>query len=332
MIVSIEKNYHSEVKMFNKLDYVYAVYKERNFTRAAEKLFISQPSLSAAIKNIENKLGAPLFDRSGSVITLTEVGEEYIRAAERIMSIKAEFMRRVGDIYNLETGHITVGGTNYLSSYVLPRIINRFASLYPKIEVTLTEANSHSLNEMIQKEEVDIIIDSFDRIPEDLEGYPLTSERILLCVPSDRKVNEALAEYRISPDEIYNGREDFDGVKTVPIEWFKEENFVLLKSGNDMYGRAMRIFEEAGITPKVSFSVDQMNISYALADSGMGLCFLTDTLFRFGKFKNNVFLYKIGGKYSNRTLYVAHKKNKYCPRATEKFISAAEEVVRRGRE
>ena len=72
--------------MFSKYGYVYEVYKERNFTRAAEKLFISQPSLSVAIKNIEKKIGADLFERMGNNVRLTEVGEAYIASTKQIIA------------------------------------------------------------------------------------------------------------------------------------------------------------------------------------------------------------------------------------------------------
>ncbi len=312
--------------MFQKIDYVYAVYKEKSFTKAAEKLFIAQPSLSAAIKKIEREVGAPIFNR-GSEVTLTEIGKEYIAAVERIMSVQNEFVNRVNDIYNLEVGHIAVGGTNYLACYVLPQIINRFSALYPKVEVTLVEANSRALGEMIRNEELDIVVDSFQETLNEYTSYPLAKERLLLCVPAEREINEHLSEFAISSDRIYEGDKNALAKSPVPIEVFKDENFILLKSGNVMYHCAVDVFENAGIMPRVSFSVDQLNISYFLAESGMGLCFATDTLFRFGKFRNKVKLYNVGEEHSSRTLYIAHKKSKYCTSAMKKFIAIAKEVI-----
>ena len=86
--------------MFSKYGYVYEVYKERNFTRAAEKLFISQPSLSVAIKNIEKKIGADLFERMGNNVRLTEVGEAYISSTKQIIAAEKEFLDRINDINN----------------------------------------------------------------------------------------------------------------------------------------------------------------------------------------------------------------------------------------
>ncbi len=315
--------------MFEKLDYVYAVYKEGSFTKAAEKLFISQPSLSAAIKTVESRVGAPLFERSAGGVHLTEIGREYVDSAERIMRLRDEFANKIHDIYGLETGKLTVGGTNYLSSYILPKIITRFSERYPKIEVTLTEANSLTLGEMVENEELDIVIDSFDETFDEYESYPLVNEDILLCVPKDRQINQGLCDYAIDFEALYRGDPGALQVPSVPIAHFREENFILLKQGNDMYYRAVRFFEEAGISPKVSFSVDQLNISYALAQLGMGVSFATDTLVRYGSFEDKITLYKVSREHSDRTLYVAHKKNKYCTAAMAKFIEVAQEVVKK---
>lgn len=313
--------------MFSKYRYVYAIYREGNFTKAAQKLFISQPSLSVAIQNIEKKVGAPLFDRSGAKIELTEIGREYIAAAEQIIRTEQEFSKRIHDIYGLETGELSVGGTNYLCSYVLPRIMNRFASRYPKINVTLVEGNSENLRQMIEREELDIVIDSFEEDMQTLRGFPLVSEKILLCVPSERPINRELMQYRISPDSIYSGAIDLDAVSSVPIQRFQNEDFVLLKSGNDMFKRAMKIFNNGNVTPRVQFSVDQLNISFALAESGMASCFATDTLFKYGVFHDHVALYRVGEEHGNRMLYIAHKKNRYCTTAMSEFIRMAVEEI-----
>lgn len=312
--------------MFNKYKYVYMLYKEGNFTRAAEKLFISQPSLSVAIKNIENEIGAELFERTGSGVRLTEVGKEYIAATQKIIAVENEFKSKVHDIKYLESGQITVGGSNYLSSYVLPKIINAFTALYPKITVSLVEANSCNLLDMLGREQVDIIVDNLDNTDE-YKGYPLASEKILLCVPKDSSINVGLEQYQIHPDSIYNKTVDIDSAQCVPIEKFKNEKFILLKPGNNMHHYAMKIFKKGNIEPHVVFHVDQLNISYALVDSGVGLSFVTDTFFKYGRFRENVMLYKVSEECS-RTLYIAHKKDKYCSKAMTEFIKVAREVIK----
>jgi len=314
--------------MFTKYEYVYAIYTEKSFTKAAKKLFISQPSLSAAIKNIEKKVGAPLFERSGSKVVLTEIGKEYISTAEKIMSAEKDFENRIHDIYNLDTGKITVGGTNYLCSYILPQIINKFTTMYPKIDVNLMEANSGILSNMMNNEEIDILLDSYDENMYVHDGIPLLNETVLLSVPAEWKINEKLKDFQIRPESIYNGEVQLDDVPSVSMKTFEKEPFILLKKGNDMYERAFSVFEKNGIVPNVVFYVDQLNISYTLVESGMGAAFVTDTLFKFSKFGDNAVLYNISREHSSRMLYIAYKKNKYCTNAMRKFIDTAKDVVK----
>lgn len=314
--------------VFAKYKYVYEVYKEKSFTKAAKKLFISQPSLSAAIRNIEREMGVPLFDRGTAEIIPTEAGKAYIYSCEKILNIESELENRINDIYKLQIGSLAVGGTNYLSSYVLPEIVSRFTALFPKIEVSLTEANSGALLEMLDREDIDILIDSFDESVCEYESFPLLRERIFLCVPAEWKINERLKENQIHPQDVCNNKVDIDSVPSIPISEFKDEKFILLKSGNDMFNRANDMFMKENVVPKVLFSVDQLNISYLLVESGMGACFVTDTLIRYGNFHKKVILYNVEKGCSNRTLSVAYKKNRYCTTAMQEFIKIAKDCVR----
>ena len=310
--------------MFSKWKYVYELYKEQNFTNASKKLFISQPSLSAAIKNTEDKVGSPLFERTGHGIKLTEVGKEYIAAAEKMLNAENEFKNKLNDIYNLESGSLTVGGANYVSSYILPKIITKFTALHPNISIKLKEANSHTLSQMLENDEIDILVDSLDDTCE-LTKYPLCKEQIFLCVPKDFKINKNLKKYQIKPESIRNSAVDADSVS---IDVFKDEPYILLKEENDMYIRAMKVFDQKNIKPEIVFSVDQLNISYALCDSGVGACFITDTFFKYAHHHENVLLYKIKEESDGRTLYTAHKNNKYCKKAMQEFIRIAQEIIK----
>ena len=81
--------------MLKYMDYAYTVYKEESFTRAAEKLYISQPALSLTIKKLESEIGYPIFERCGKKITLTHIGKKYIDAIEEIMRVKNRFENQI---------------------------------------------------------------------------------------------------------------------------------------------------------------------------------------------------------------------------------------------
>ncbi|MBO5098808.1 MAG: LysR family transcriptional regulator, partial [Clostridia bacterium] len=254
--------------MFKKMEYVYEVYKEKSFTRAAEKLFISQPCLSAAIKKIEEKIGMPIFERRYSSVRPTKIGEEYIKAVEKMMSIEKDFDSKINDINQIQYGHITVGGSNYVSSYILPLVAAKFAEIYPKIEITLMEAGSTELERMLNNEELDLMIDSFDTEDVLHESYPIIDEKILLAVPSGSNSNIGLEKYQIKPHDIYTGKVDIDKVPGISVENFKEEKFILLKSGHNMHKYAMRVFKNRNFTPQIAFKLDQLSTSYRFTALG----------------------------------------------------------------
>ena len=84
--------------MFSNMRYIYKIYKEGSFSKAAKDLYISQPSLSATVKKVEQKIGMPLFERSTNPIQLTECGKQYIKTAEQLMNLEEQFANYVEDL------------------------------------------------------------------------------------------------------------------------------------------------------------------------------------------------------------------------------------------
>ena len=270
----------------------------------------------------------PLFERRYSSVRPTKIGLDYIEAAEKIMQIQNNFAAKINDINNIEYGNITIGGSNYVSSYILPGIVSKFSSLYPKIEISLIETGSVELEKKLNNEEIDLIIDSFDDEKLLHECYPLLSEKILLAVPAKSKCNQGLEKYQLMPEDLFNSKLDFCTVPAVSLNNFKDEKFILLKSGNNMYKHAAEILKKGNFTPHVSFQLDQLSTSYALAASNNGVCFVTDTIFKYHNFRNNVILYNIKGS-GSRTLYIIKKRNRFTTGAMSKFIDITEQLMKK---
>lgn len=304
--------------MFKKARYVLAVYHEGSFTKAAEKLYISQPCLSTAIKQLEKEIGAPLFVRTASSVLPTELGLEYVRVAEKITALEDDFLEHIRQSSSLSRGALRVGGSNYVSSYILPRAVDKFTRLYPNVTVTLTEKSSTELMEMLRNGELDVIADSFDREPDGCIMHPLSSERILLAVPSHFECNKEISHLGATPLELFEGKKSCAELGIVSADHFKNEKFILLKSGHSMHGHAMDVFRRAGFTPEVPMYLDQLSTSYFLASQGNGCCFVTDTVFRHHRFDDDILLYNVGG--GCRTLGLAYRKNALASPAITKFI------------
>lgn len=306
--------------LFN--DYIYEVYKNQSFTKAADKLFISQPALSSAIKKVELKIGHELFDRSSNPVKLTEEGKIYIKAIEEINIIKSNLSDKLNDISNLKVGKIQIGGANFISSYVIPEIIINFSKPYPGISIDLYESNSRDLQLKLLDENIDLLIDyAFD--DNKFQSYPLLLENILIAVPSSFQINNELKDYALNFEDIENTKHLTDNCASVFVNKFKKEKFISLKKGNDMYVHAHKIFMESNIVPKIVMYLDQLMTSYKFTQAGMGISFVTDTLVKSVGIKENVVFYKLKSQYSLRTIYISHKKGKYIKKAVTAFVDTA---------
>ncbi len=313
--------------MFRKAKYIYTIYQEGSLTKAAQKLFVSQPCLSTAVKKTEQLIGGALFARNGNGVRLTELGVAYVRTAEQILELEDRFAEKVNDIHSLSCGTVRVGGSNYVTSYILPRIIDAFSQKYPDVTILLTEADSTKLKELMAHEELDLIVDSFDAPPANVACRPLLQEKILLAVPEVFICDGKPCPQGITPAALFSKP---DSVKTLPIlpaEAFQEEKFILLKPGNSMHQHAMEVFRKAGFTPKVGLFLDQLSTSYSLCAQGNGCCFVTDTVFRFHCFEDAVRLYRLEGS-GQRMLGIANKNGRALTPAQKAFVETAAEAIR----
>ncbi len=316
--------------MLKHIDYVYTVYKEKSFTRAAERLYISQPSLSSTIKKLEKELGYPIFERGGKEITPTYIGEKYIKAAEEILCIKNNLENEIDDLLKLHKGKVVLGSTTFIVSNVLPEILKRFNEKYPDIEVKILVEQSTVLQEKLEQGLVDIAIDNATAINPYYEYISLFDEHILLGVPEELAINRKNTGLQLPTEHIVQGICDYGASPKIDVTEFRNEDFILLKSGNKMRQIAGCIFAEKNMTPKVRFEFDQLMTSISFAESGFGVCFLTDTILKYGRTSRNMIFYQPDTCFTDRTLYVMYKKNKYLSSAGGEFIRFLNELKDEG--
>ena len=306
-------------------DYIYEVYKERSFSVAAKNLFISQPALSASVKKTEEELGITIFDRSTSPITVTQEGKIYIESIEKIKRIKEETMTKLSDIGKLKHGHVTVSGENFVSSFIMPKIILEFSKKYPGVDIELIESNSPDLSLQLINESIDLLI-AHDFNHNLFDSVALFSETLLLAVPKNFEINDNLKEYQLSVEDIINDKHLEETCPKINLSTFQTQPFIMLKKGNDTYRRAKLLFEEQGITPKnVVIYLDQLITSYNMACAGLGIIFISDIIVKTSK-EQGVIFYKINGRSTHRTMQIGYKKNKYISKAMTEFIKTAKDV------
>lgn len=308
-----------EERIFQGMEYVYAVYQAGSFRQAAEELFISQPSVSASVRRVEERIGAQIFDRSVKPLQLTDCGREYISCVEQIMNLEREMLEYVNDFGDLRRGTLSLGGSALFSTLLLPLMISRFRKIYPHIHLELIEETTANLASMLDHGTVDLMVDYRIPHPENYERVVLEHEHFLLAVPKSNPVNQGLEAYQVQGQRILDGEHSLNDVDPVPLLRFRDENFILLKPENDSRKRANELCAQAGFQPKPLLEFDQQLTSYHVSCSGMGPCFVSSTLVRrIGPHPDMVY-YRMDGQQSMRQICLFWKKGRHFTRAMEEF-------------
>ena len=307
--------------MFRYKDYIYEVYRERSISKAAAKLYISQPSLSATIIKVEGRLGMPIFDRSTSPIRLTEFGEIYIKAAEDIYEIERGVENAISDIHNLCIGELSIGASNVFAAYALPPIISEFKKKYPDVKVKLIEENTEMLESMLSLNKVDMVIDNnrYDGGVYDKALYG--EERILLAVPKIFEVCESVKEFALDEECIRSKKYRDADCPSAPLSAFSTVPFVMLTPNNDTRIRSDKMCKEAGFRPNIVLEVHQQATAYMIATTRMGATFISDAVVDKMPAHDNLSYYKIDSASAQRRVCFYFKKHKYKTRAMQEFMS-----------
>ena len=141
-----------------QLQILKAVATEKNFTKAAEILYLSQPSLSKQIKKLEKNLNILLINREKNKISLTESGKVLLQYSERILALCEESCRVLIDLKNGDKGNLTVGASQTIGTYLLPRILALFAQNYPQINLKVQINSTRVIAKKIKNREIDIAV------------------------------------------------------------------------------------------------------------------------------------------------------------------------------
>lgn len=129
-----------------------------SISKAAESLFVAQPSLSQTIKRIEEDVGTPLFRRTPAGLVLTFAGERYYWTVSQILRLYENFQNDINDLERLQSGRLTIGTTNPLGVFILPRVLPAFHRLHPQIQLDVTEANTRQMEDKLRQGAVDIAL------------------------------------------------------------------------------------------------------------------------------------------------------------------------------
>ena len=304
--------------MFTHMDYIYEVYQERSFSKAAQKLFISQSSLSLTIKRAEEKIGMPIFDRSTYPIQLTEFGTLYINAVEDIRSITQGLTDYIHDVNHLQKGQLSVGASNFFGTYLIAPAVSLFKKQYPNISVKMHEGQTPDLQAKLTNGSIDLLVSNWTLDPAAFQREFLFTEQLLLAVPRGLLSRPLCPESMLTDEELVNG---------IPLpkpgaslKEFAYIPFVGMRQGNDSRTRMEMMFADTGVQPQWVLELDQASTAYRLVCDGMGASIIADTIIRAMGVQPDVVLFKLDHPQARRDVAIYTRKVSYVTRTMDTFI------------
>ena len=141
-----------------ELAYFIAIAEERSISKAAERLFMAQSSLSQFLRILENNVGSKLFVRTSRGVRLTQEGELMLQYAYKTLSEYRSVQNEIKDMKQLKSGRVIMGISSFRGSYLLPPVLNAFRLEHPDVKVEIVEQNSMALEQMILAGEIDIAL------------------------------------------------------------------------------------------------------------------------------------------------------------------------------
>ena len=219
----------------NELLYILTIAEHGNITRAAQELFISQPSLSESLNKVEQEFGRTIFDRTQEGLIPTAFGLRYLETARNILNRYKRLEADLDEYRQMRRGKLTFGIPMNLGTYLLPRVLPAFQELYPDISVQFKENNSTELDKLMLSGKLDFSVMHYE-IPNKAIHYELLAEDdfyLVMPLALDRKY--AFPEYR--PLSIYD------------LKALEKEPFLMVANRQKLRQVADSILEQLSIKP-----------------------------------------------------------------------------------
>ncbi|MCM3783955.1 LysR family transcriptional regulator [Neobacillus mesonae] len=295
-----------------QLQYALQIASEKNFSRAAEKLHIAQPSLSQQLSKLEKELGVLLFQRNTSSVELTHAGASFVSKASNILDAVELLKQEMSDISQLRKGKVIFGSMPITGSHLLPYVLPAFRKNFPDIEITLLEDSSMNLEKLTASGKTDLSLLSLPLQEPSLSYVEIAEEQIDLAVPKEHPLALRWTE---SPS------------MTVDISELKEESFIVLKKGQGFRKLTFELCQQAGFEPKVVFESNNMETLKSLVAAGMGITLVPRFIARAPRSEFVPVYLPLTSPAPSRTLVIAYRNGRYLSGAADAFIKTFKETM-----
>ena len=245
-----------------ELEYIVAVAEEGSISRAAERLYLAQSSLSQYVARTEGELGVKLFRRTAGGVRPTAAGELYLRNARQMLLQYHQVRKQLTDLDAPMEGKIHFGISTFRGSYLFPKAMHLFRQEVPTVDVVLHEHDSIVLQRKIAAGELDMALVAFREDQWEEQGKLLMKDEVLLVANREHPVMEYVREGGGGPDRPW-----------VELAEIAHMDF-LLSSRSAMLGNiAEQMFQELGVEPRYVCGTQTASMSAALARRGLGIAF-----------------------------------------------------------
>lgn len=294
------------------------VVEHKNFSRAAEELYLTHPDVSLQIQSLEEELGTKLVNSSSNHWELTQAGEIYYGYAKQILLLQDKAKQEIKQLSNVVSGDLKVGASFTIGEYILPFVVAEFAAQYPKVEIETSIANTEEIIEAVRTHRLDIALVEGEVTHEDLEIHPIMEDEIILVVPNQHP----LARLPIAT-----------------AEHLQDQVWILRESGSGTRAFSDKLFKEWGIQVRKSYIFGSGQAVKQAVTAGLGIALVSRWIVRKELNAKELKTIRLKGKRLSRSFYVIGSKSHKSSEALEVFteqlfthesISSFKKIGKRG--
>ena len=296
---------------FRQLQYVLKVAECGSITKAANELFMAQPSLSNCIGKVEKELGVLLFDRSVNPIQLTLAGEEYVKEARRMLYIQEQLQKKLQDISQVSRRRVRIGISHERGIFMLPRILPVFRERFPEVSVEVVPGSHKKLSALLSEGMLDIVMLPTIEKTADFRYIDVYEEEIMVCAGAGIVRNE----------HLYEGKWDMidpDRCGSIP--------FIKMEPGHVITHAFDRVF-----TGKMNIVFEAYSSAEALrlAAAGMGACLVSQMTMDMIQYDHATRAFSIGPKPMTWSVCACMRKDAYVGSVEKALIQIAQDSMSR---
>ncbi|MDP4125710.1 MAG: LysR family transcriptional regulator [Bacillota bacterium] len=274
------------------------VAEQKNFSRAAEELYLSQPSVSLQIRNLENELGTKLIDRSPKHLELTQSGEILYGYAKHILQLQAKAKQEIDMLSNEVTGSLKVGASYTIGEYILPFVLAEFAAQYPNVDIEASIDNTEKITQKVRSNHLDLgLVEGEVHYP-DLDIHHFMDDEIILVVPN----HHALA-----------------GLPIVKEAQLQDQVWILREIGSGTRAFSDKLIKDWDIQAKKTYIFGSSQAVKQAVIAGLGIALVSSWIVRKELIAKELTTIRIKGNRLMRPFYLIKTSNHEMSKAMEVF-------------